>query len=75
MTKKNAQKYLLNVLEKFYSRMDGNFPEGYDVKSLENEIKLLRSKEEEALLKCLTAEREARLEAKKNSTKVWIVNE
>ena len=43
VTKKNAQKYLLNVLEKFYSRMDGNFPEGYDVKWLENEIKLLRS--------------------------------
>lgn len=32
-------------------------------------------KEEEALLKCLKAEREARLEAKKNSTKVWIVND
>ena len=31
--------------------------------------------EEEALLKCLEAEREARLEAKKNSTKVWIVND
>ena len=42
VTKKNAQKYLLNVLEKFYNRMDGNFPEGYDVKWLENEIKLLR---------------------------------
>ena len=38
MTKKNAQKYLLNVLEKFYNRMDGNFPEGYDVKWLEAEI-------------------------------------
>ena len=32
-------------------------------------------KEKEALLRCLKGEREARLEAKKNSTKVWIVNE
>ena len=31
--------------------------------------------QEEAFLKCLKAEREARLEAKKNSTKVWIVND
>ena len=31
--------------------------------------------EEEALLECIKAEREARLEAKKNSTKVWIVND
>ena len=38
VTKKNAQKYLLNVLEKFYNKMDGNFPEGYDVKWLENEM-------------------------------------
>ena len=32
-------------------------------------------KEEELLLKCIKAEREARMEAMKNSTKVWIVND
>ena len=32
-------------------------------------------KDEELLLKCLKAEREARMEAKKNAVKVWIVND
>ena len=42
----------------------------------EDDTKFFSSpEEEEALLKCLKAEREARLEAKKNSTKVWIVND
>ena len=42
----------------------------------EDDTKFFSSpEEEEALLKCLEAEREARLEAKKNSTKVWIVND